>query len=168
MYVDEDGFVGRTFELGNGWFYRIDPPSGGSSTQRHIHVWKSGWPEYSQNADGSPHDGLEGTPPKWVRKKLSDMKKWEWKDKRTVPNPSPAPKPTPSLSPTPPLMPSPAPAPAPLPFPKRETKKQQNYSPTTTVNWRGLGVAGFLAGALWLGVKLAAAPYTGGLSLALP
>lgn len=170
MYVDEDGFVGKTFELGDGWFFRIDPPSAGDGTQRHIHVWKKGGPEYSQNADGSPHDGLEGALPKWVRKKLSDMNKWKWKDKKTDPNPSPAPKPTPSPSPTPSPMPTPAPAPAPvpLPLPKRETKKQQNYSRTPNVNWGGVGLVGFLAGMLWLGAKIAAAPYTGGLSLALP
>ena len=122
MYVDEDGFVGKTYELGDGLSFRIDPPSAGDGTQRHIHVWKKGGPEYSQNADGSPHDGLEGAPPKWVRKKLSDMNKWKWKDKKTDPNPSPAPKPTPSPSPTPSPMPTPAPAPVLLPRPKRETR----------------------------------------------
>ena len=63
---------------------------------------------------------------------------------------------------------APAPAPVPLPLPKRETKKQQNYSRTPNVNWGGVGVVGFLAGMLWLGAKIAAAPYTGGLSLVLP
>lgn len=64
MYIDDDGFAGKTFDLGQNWFFRIDPAGTGDGLQRHIHVWKKGGPEYSQNADGSVHDGLGGTPPK--------------------------------------------------------------------------------------------------------
>lgn len=53
-------------------------------------------------------------------------------------------------------------------FFEKRYKKQQNYSQTPNVNWGGVGLVGFLAGMLWLGAKIAAAPYTGGLSLALP
>ena len=83
MYIDQDGFWGKNFELGNGWFFRIDPSNAGNEVQRHIHVWKKGGPEYAQNADGSPHENLNGIPPKWVRKKLEDIKKWTWKEDET-------------------------------------------------------------------------------------
>ena len=39
MYVDKDGNLGGIFDLGQGWNWRIDPPSAGNGAQRHIHIW---------------------------------------------------------------------------------------------------------------------------------
>lgn len=167
MYTDEDGFVSTNFDLGNGWYWRIDPPNAGDGTQRHIHVWKKGGPKYSQNVDGSPHDKLVGSPPKWVRDKLQNLRKWNWKDNKQTVKPTQKPTSSPSPSPSPNPTPAPGPAPAPLPAPTRSEQRQTHSS--SSVNWEAVGSAAvFIAGVIWVAAKIAAAPYTGGLSLAIP
>ena len=52
MYIDDDGFVGTEFDLGQGWKFRIDPGNPDAKIQKHIHVWKKGGPEFAQNKDG--------------------------------------------------------------------------------------------------------------------
>ena len=179
MYIDDDGARGTKFELGKGWFFRIDPPSGGNGTQRHIHVWKEGGPKYSQNADGSPHDGLTGVPPKWVRQRLENMKRWIWKEQEISLEPTPSPLPTlepsPRPSPSPSPYPTPAPGPAPIPLPvpdssasEPSTEEQHQKSQVNAVNWDIVGAIGTIGALIWIGAKIAAIPYTGGLSLVFP
>ncbi len=78
--VDFNGFS-ATKVLGKGWKYRIDnvdPRKG----KRHIHVFK-GRDSYSQNDDGSPHDGSTGSPPNSVKKLLKEKANWDWENKRS-------------------------------------------------------------------------------------
>ena len=70
------------YDLPNGWKARIDPENSGTSTQRHIHVENKG-EKYSQNKDGSPHDGSTGSPPKKVKKALKKVANWDWDKKVT-------------------------------------------------------------------------------------
>ena len=84
MYIDVNGNSGQTIDLGNGWYYRIDPADTSTKTQRHIHVYNSN-KEYSQNEDGSPHDkknNSKGNPPKKVLKKLKEQENWDYKEKK--------------------------------------------------------------------------------------
>ena len=165
MYIDENGLAGSIFPLGNGWFFRIETHGSGDGFQKHIHVWKEGGPKYAQNADGSPHDGLRGNPPKWVRQKLKDMKKWNWKVSEPKNAPPLTPRPSPSASPSP--YPSPAPQPASLPDPTTENQRQISYY--ASENWKvAVAAVSIIAATIWGIAKIVAAPYTGGLSLALP
>ena len=52
-------------------------PRFSTGTKRHIHIIK-GTKYYSQNIDGSPHDGSTGSPPKSVRDYLKDKGIWDW------------------------------------------------------------------------------------------
>ena len=162
MYVDKDGNLGGIFDLGQGWNWRIDPPSAGNGAQRHIHIWKNGVPRYSQNEDGSVHDGLFGDPPKWIQKKLRELKKWDWKNekKETV-------TPAPSYTPTPAASFSPAPVPAPVAVPDFARKKKYLSNPQQSDAAEVFGLAGGI-GALYLLIKIAASIPTGGLTLLLP
>lgn len=177
MYIDDDGFVGKVFELGKGWYFRIDSPSAGDEVQRHIHVWKKGGSEFSQNADGSAHDGLEGTPPKWIREKLKQLNKWEWKTNgpsaSVAPSPGKPPKVTPAPTPIPTLSPSPSsppPAYAPVAVPATTSSAQRNTkgvsASSSDIEWGVVGVA--IIGVLYWGGKIIMAPHTFGLSLAMP
>ena len=47
-----------------------------------IHVENKG-EKYSQNKDGSPHDGSTGSPPKKVKKALKKVANWDWDKKVT-------------------------------------------------------------------------------------
>ena len=57
-----------------GWSYRIDNNKYG---QKHIHIEKFEQ-KYSQNIDGSPHDGSSGSPPNSVKKYLKEKGIWDW------------------------------------------------------------------------------------------
>ena len=162
MYVDKDGNLGGIFDLGQGWNWRIDPPSAGNGAQRHIHIWKNGVPRYSQNENGSVHDGLFGDPPKWIQKKLRELKKWDWKNekKETV-------TPAPSYTPTPAASFSPAPVPALVAVPDFARKKKYLSNPQQSDAAEVFGLAGGI-GALYLLIKIAASIPTGGLTLLLP
>ena len=78
------GGGGRTIELGNSWYYRIDPPNTTTETKRHIHIWNKK-KEYIQNDDGSPHDkgrGEKGKIPKWLNNKLIEKAGWDYNGNR--------------------------------------------------------------------------------------
>ena len=61
--------TGKNISVGKGWTARIDRPNDNTKTQKHIHVEK-GKLRYSQNEDGSKHDGnsSNGSPPSSVKK----------------------------------------------------------------------------------------------------
>ena len=67
-------------DLGGGWTARIDRGNSSTKTKRHIHVEKNGR-EYSQNEDGSPHDGSSGKPDKKVIAALKNKMNWDWNKK---------------------------------------------------------------------------------------
>jgi len=72
--------LGSTFDLGRGWEGRIERHGSGRGMQRHVHII-NGNREWSQNEDGSPHDGGKnspGSPPKRVLDKLKGEKGWDW------------------------------------------------------------------------------------------
>ncbi len=76
MNYDSNGHS-ITYDLGKGWKYRIDPANTSTKTNKHIHVW-NGKENYSQNEDGSPHDGSSGSPPKSIKDKIKDKSGWDW------------------------------------------------------------------------------------------
>ena len=57
-----------------GWTWRIDI---NQYSQKHIHIQKFAQ-QYSQNIDGSPHDGSSGSPPNSVKKYLKEKGIWDW------------------------------------------------------------------------------------------
>ena len=57
-----------------GWSWRIDVSE---YSKTHIHIFK-GNKKYSQNIDGSPHDGSTGSPPNSVKKYLKEQNIWDW------------------------------------------------------------------------------------------
>ena len=61
-----------------GWDIRFDRANS-SKGKSHVHVEK-GKKSYSQNDDGSPHDGSVGEPPQKVKDELEDMG-WDWDGK---------------------------------------------------------------------------------------
>jgi len=79
IYLDSNGLVKtkKYGELSKGWKYRIDSENDGTRTNRHIKIWK-GKDSYSQNDDGSPHDGSSGKPPKHIRNELKEDGIWDW------------------------------------------------------------------------------------------
>ena len=169
MYVDSDGNVGQIFDLGHGWHWRIDPANSNGKLQRHIHIWKDGGSKYAQNEDGSVHDGLSGTPPKWIRKELNKLKKWTWKEepiKSVEITPAPLITPTPSPSPSP--YPTPAPGPAPIVIPRQDENEADDWTQSTSNAFSVGGDTILIAGGIILFLKLALAIPTGGWSLAFP
>ncbi len=74
--IDHQGYS-PTYSLGNGWSYRIDKKNTSTKTKKHIHVF-NGRKTYSQNDDGSPHDGSTGSPPKSIKKKIKENSGWDW------------------------------------------------------------------------------------------
>ena len=76
LFIDSSGQAIK-HAIDKGWYYRIDPKDTSTNTDRHIHVW-NGKESYSQNDDGSPHDGSKGAPPKSIRKKLKSKAGWDW------------------------------------------------------------------------------------------
>ena len=74
--------IGRSQQkdLGGGWTARIYPENSSTGTKRHIHVEKNG-KKYSQNEDGSPHDGSSGKPDKKVIIALKNKMNWDWNKK---------------------------------------------------------------------------------------
>ena len=73
------------FDIGQ-YHIRIEGAHGsGPNVQKHIHI-EDGKKEYSQNADGSPHDEgrTDGKPPKTLRKKLKKHPEhpWDWDGKQ--------------------------------------------------------------------------------------
>ncbi|MEI3163794.1 MAG: RHS repeat-associated core domain-containing protein [Lachnospirales bacterium] len=81
MYCDDELLfksLAVVVDLGKGWQGRIERnTSGNNYGKKHIHVY-NGKESYSQNEDGSPHDGSKGSPPKSVKKKLKELKGWDW------------------------------------------------------------------------------------------
>ena len=71
--------TGKNISVGKGWTARIDRPNDNTKTQKHIHVEK-GKLRYSQNEDGSKHDGnsSNGSPPSSVKKTLKEKLGWDW------------------------------------------------------------------------------------------
>ena len=162
MYVDKDGFAGAEIDLGSGWRARIDGASSNGRVQRHIHIWKKGGPSYSQNEDGSVHDGQSGNPPEWVRRKLRELRKWNWRENST---PAPATSPTPAPS----LTPAPAPAPLPLPTAEPQEDEDTEYSSSNVGEVAlGLGGVAMFVYIVWCIGKVLSAVPTGGASLVLP
>ena len=84
--IDHSGEDGKTIELGQGWYCRIDGEDTNSSTQRHIHIWnKHNGTTYSQNDDGGPHDkghNEKGKLPKWLQKQIESKTGWDYNGKR--------------------------------------------------------------------------------------
>ena len=83
-YEISAGGGGGNIELGNGWYYRIEPAKTTTRTKRHIHVWNKK-NEYIQNDDGSPHDkrrGEKGKIPKWLNNKLIEKAGWDYNGNR--------------------------------------------------------------------------------------
>ena len=78
MYCDNELLfksLAVVVDLGKGWQGRIERnTSGNNSGKKHIYNGKE---SYSQNEDGSPHDGSKGSPPKAVKKKLKELKGWD-------------------------------------------------------------------------------------------
>lgn len=74
--IDHQGYS-PTYSFGNGWSYRIDKKNTSTKTKKHIHVF-NGRKTYSQNDDGSPHDGSTGSPPKSIKKKIKENSGWDW------------------------------------------------------------------------------------------
>lgn len=74
--------TGKNIDIGKGWKVRIDKADNNTHTQKHIHVEKGNL-KYSQNEDGSKHDGnsTKGSPPKSVRKKIKNDLGWDWDGK---------------------------------------------------------------------------------------
>jgi RHS repeat-associated protein len=69
---------GITIQLKNGWTARKDAGKPSTKTKTHIHVIK-GNKEYSQNIDGSPHDGDDSSgPPNSVKKEINKKIGWDW------------------------------------------------------------------------------------------
>ena len=81
MYCDDELLfksLAVVVDLGKGWQGRIERnTSGNNYGKKHIHIY-NGKESYSQNEDGSPHDGSKGSPPKAVKKKLKELKGWDW------------------------------------------------------------------------------------------
>ena len=70
----------KTGNTKSGWEYNIHKPDDSTKTKRHIHI-KKGREKYSQNEDGSPHDGTTGSPPNSVKKELKKKGVWDWDKK---------------------------------------------------------------------------------------
>ena len=159
IYIDDDGFVGRVFDLGQNWKFRIDPGNPDGKVQRHIHVWKKGGPHHAQNEDGSVHEKYYGDPPEWIRDKLRELGKWDWKetDQNAIPKPTPNPTPNPT--------PAPGPVPPPYPVYDSETDKQKAYSNTNinTTELVVIEIIGVIGACIVAGIKLAASFATGGM-----
>ena len=68
------------FDIGKGWTARIDHENSNTLTKKHIHVQKNEL-KFSQNIDGSPHDGSSGSPPNSVKKQLKKKLDWDWDKK---------------------------------------------------------------------------------------
>jgi RHS repeat-associated protein len=80
MYSDDAwlfGMLAATIDLGKGWSGRVDRNASGGDYRRHVHVEK-GDESYSQNEDGSPHDGSTGSPPNKVKEQLKKKMRWDW------------------------------------------------------------------------------------------
>ena len=69
----------KNIDIGKGWKARLDTADQNSKTQTHIHVEKGNL-KYSQNEDGSKHDGhsTKGSPPNSVKKKIKKQLGWDW------------------------------------------------------------------------------------------
>ena len=83
MYIDDKmlfALLAKNIDLGKGWNARIERGTSGKEYQRHIHIYNSE-KKFSQNEDGSPHDGNHGDPPKSVQKELKKIG-WDWKKKQ--------------------------------------------------------------------------------------
>ena len=79
--VPRIGPLGSIYYKINGWDIRIDQANTNSNTQRHIH-FTHGTTKYSQNIDGSPHDGTKGSPPKKLLKQVKEKGIWDWEANR--------------------------------------------------------------------------------------
>ena len=82
--IDLTGTKGKWIELGQGWYYRIDPANTSTNTKRHIHITNHKV-EYIQNEDGSPHDknrGEKGKLSNRVQKLLLQKCGWDYNGKR--------------------------------------------------------------------------------------
>ena len=61
------------------WTYRRENNMTNEHGDRHIHVdSKRLNKHYSQDEDGFPHDGNQGSPPKKVKKRLKEKTGWDW------------------------------------------------------------------------------------------
>lgn len=58
----------------------IERDCSGGNYKKHIHLSK-GNKSFSQNEDGSPHDGSTGTPSNKIKKKLKESYGWDWDEK---------------------------------------------------------------------------------------
>lgn len=67
----------KTGKTKTGWKYDIHNQRDSTKTKKHIHIEK-GKDKYSQNEDGSPHDGTTGSPPNSVKKELKEKGIWDW------------------------------------------------------------------------------------------
>ena len=155
MYIDNNGYFAKNFEITDGWFYRIDPPRNG--VQRHIHVFRyRGGNEYAQNEDGSVHEGYSGMPPRWIRRWLRDTGKWDWKESNVEPS-SPLPKDESKDTSKSSSKPS-----------KKRSKEKSNVKNDYADEVATAGILTLIVAGVWTVAKIAAIPYTGGLSLIVP
>ena len=76
LFIDDGGYWPKPFTY-RGWKIRFDPPRAGNGQQYHVHVDGYG-KSYAQNIDGTPHDGLTGTPDKGVRDAIEKATKGKW------------------------------------------------------------------------------------------
>ncbi len=74
MYTDIDGRTPKSI-IWKGWKIFIHGPHGYG--QKHIHVNK-GSDKYSQNIDGTPHDGSTGNPTNTVIDLMDKKLGWKW------------------------------------------------------------------------------------------
>jgi len=63
-----------------GYKIRIDKAT--NSNQKHIHI-DYGSKHYSQNFDGSPHDGSRGAPPRTIKDFIKEKFGWDWDKKQS-------------------------------------------------------------------------------------
>ena len=76
IFIDDGGYWPKPFTY-RGWKIRFDPPRAGNGQQYHMHVDGYG-KSFAQNIDGTPHDGLTGTPDKGVRDAIEKATKGKW------------------------------------------------------------------------------------------
>jgi len=77
-FIDPRGLY--TYDLGRGWFARIERDKSGSTQRKHVHLFNDS-EHWSQNDDGSPHDkggNSPGSPPRRVLRDLKNKTGWDW------------------------------------------------------------------------------------------
>ena len=71
------GIGAVTYGSYKGYTWNIHTVDTSTKTNKHIHIEAFG-KTYSQNIDGSPHDGSTGSPPNTMKKHLKERGIWDW------------------------------------------------------------------------------------------